>query len=420
MTTTPSPPPPSSPPPPPPPSATPTSTSIALPPVLQRVVFCCALFSLQCCVTVLGNISRDTLFLRSYHASSLSTLTLLLSVTTAYALTAATQQLAALAVSVSTAGAYYAATPAALGVGLFVLALCSLAAPAMLARATSVAIYMWLEIAAQLLASQFWDLCAKAFDVSESKKFFGFITFGTTFGTLLASLVVLPALQARDLPTEFNLFIAAALLVLIAAVLLVSADRLVPPPSSSTPTPISGSAKKDTATRDSTANLIADIQTRTYLKHICFFDMLATVIQLAGESCMSVLMMIVSLAWAMDAMAARKSYAAEFYASLKQGYLDLSSPLVDFTPDQLALIENEIREHFGERSGVDILLDTMSCEERHIELSCLALQYYLHVAEDHASCVTTSMAIRFRDSVLPHLVQNELARELLVEVYHSP
>ncbi|KAJ0400574.1 hypothetical protein P43SY_009492 [Pythium insidiosum] len=271
-----------------------------------RVVFCCALFSLQCCVTVLGNISRDTLFLRSYHASSLSTLTLLLSVTTAYALTAATQQLAALAVSVSTAGAYYAATPAALGAGLFALALCSLAAPATLARATSVAIYMWLEIAAQLLASQFWDLCAKAFDVSESKKFFG------------------------------------------------------------------------------------------------------------------VLMMIVSLAWAMDAMAARKSYAAEFYASLKQGYLDLSSPLVDFTPDQLALIENEIREHFGERSGVDILLDTMSCEERHIELSCLALQYYLHVAEDHASCVTTSMAIRFRDSVLPHLVHNELARELLVEVYHSP
>jgi hypothetical protein len=46
-------------------------------------------------------------------------------------------------------------------------------------------------------------------------------------------------------------------------------------------------------------------------------------------------MMTASVAWAIDAMAARKSYAAEFYASLKKGYLDLSSPLVDFTPDQV-------------------------------------------------------------------------------------
>jgi hypothetical protein len=42
-----------------------------------------------------------------------------------------------------------------------------------------------------------------------------------------------------------------------------------------------------------------------------------------------------SVAWFVDALAARKSYAAEFYASLRQGYLDLSSPLIDFTPDQV-------------------------------------------------------------------------------------
>jgi hypothetical protein len=46
-------------------------------------------------------------------------------------------------------------------------------------------------------------------------------------------------------------------------------------------------------------------------------------------------MIATSAAWFVDALAARKSYASEFYASLRQGYLDLSSPLVDFTPDQV-------------------------------------------------------------------------------------
>jgi len=49
----------------------------------------------------------------------------------------------------------------------------------------------------------------------------------------------------------------------------------------------------------------------------------------------SILMSAASVAWFVDALAARKSYAAEFYASLRQGYLDLSSPLIDFTPDQV-------------------------------------------------------------------------------------
>ncbi len=60
----------------------------------------------------------------------------------------------------------------------------------------------------------------------------------------------------------------------------------------------------------------------------------------------SFLMMGVSLAWAVDAMAARKSYAAEFYASLKKGYLDLSSSLVDFTPDQVMLLLGDYTSRF--------------------------------------------------------------------------
>lgn len=49
----------------------------------------------------------------------------------------------------------------------------------------------------------------------------------------------------------------------------------------------------------------------------------------------SAIMTAAAVAWFVDAFAARQSYAAEFYASLRQGYLDLTSPLVDFTPDQV-------------------------------------------------------------------------------------
>lgn len=61
------------------------------------------------------------------------------------------------------------------------------------------------------------------------------------------------------------------------------------------------------------------------------------VVQLIGSASMSVLMALAAIAWFVDALAARQSYAAEFYSSLRQGYLDLSSPIVDFTPDQVRL-----------------------------------------------------------------------------------
>jgi hypothetical protein len=142
--------------------------------VLRRVGFFCALFTAQCCVSVLGNISRDTIFLRSYRASSVAALTLGLSLTTAYALTWANQQLARLARRQARAGVVYALGPAVIGAGLAALAVASLALP-LLARGVAVAIYTWVEIAAQLMTQQFWDLCAKAFDVSQSKKFFGWV-----------------------------------------------------------------------------------------------------------------------------------------------------------------------------------------------------------------------------------------------------
>ncbi|KAG7394387.1 hypothetical protein PHYBOEH_005230 [Phytophthora boehmeriae] len=444
--------------------------------LLRRVGFFCALWTLQCCSSVLGAISRDAIFLRSYSASSVALLTLLLSLSTAYALTMATQILDRLAARPKIRpGVLYAVSPAILGSVLLLLTLLSLAAPA-LAPVVSVALYLWLEVSTQWLTQQFWDLCAKAFDVAQSKKFFGVITFGSTFGSLLASFVVLPVLQSRQLPTECNLLVSSGMLFFVAGVLLLSAEKNIA--SGQSGVKKTEKTKKSSGGTDasSSAVIISDIQARTYLKHICFFDMLATVMrvlvdnttltvvslqpeeevkaslsminglqsflmipmqllsgpffthfgvmygismlpvtiflfgastyvsnsaysliftralynavsqaifnparqllwlpfnenergrfqnfvcgpfrslsrifgavlsmiltasvvtQLIGTSSASMLMIATSVAWFVDALAARKSYASEFYASLRQGYLDLTSPLVDFTPDQV-------------------------------------------------------------------------------------
>lgn len=267
-------------------------------PVLARVAFFGALFALQCCVAVLGTISRDTIFLRSFGAGSVAALTLLLALTTALALTRATALLASLARRGASTGLLYALAPAALAAGTAALALASLLAPAA-ARLTSVALYVWLEISAQLLTQQFWDLCAKAFDVAQSKKFFGFITFGSTAGSLLASFVVLPTVQARALPTEFNLLAGAALQLLVAAVLFVSAETFAPtaaPVGTGTSGATTGGRGEKKAgggggnEASSTTAIVAEIQGRKYLKHICFFDMLATVVRvLVDNTTLSVL-----------------------------------------------------------------------------------------------------------------------------------
>ncbi|GMF58425.1 unnamed protein product [Phytophthora fragariaefolia] len=179
-----------------------------------------------------------------------------------------------------------------LGSGLLCLTVLSLAAPP-LARVTSVLLYLWVEVSTQWLTQQFWDLCAKAFDVAQSKKFFGVITFGSTCGSLLASFVVLPVLQARHLPTEANLLVAAGMLFFIAGVLLVTAGHF----ASAGPGQNPAGTKKDKARTgglpaDATSSdaIVGEIQARTYLKHICFFDMMATVMRvLVDNTTLSVL-----------------------------------------------------------------------------------------------------------------------------------
>ncbi|EEY56570.1 ATP-binding Cassette (ABC) superfamily [Phytophthora infestans T30-4] len=473
--------------------------------LLRRVGFFCALWTLQCCASVLGAISRDAIFLRYYAASSVAALTLTLSLSTAYALTLATQLVDKLAARAVRPGILYAISPLVLGCGLLVLTLLSLVAP-VLARATSVLLYLWLEVQTQWLTQQFWDLCAKGFDVAQSKKFFGMITFGSTFGSLSASFVVLPVVQSRQLPTEFNLLVSSGMLFFIAGVLFVSAEHFtsanIAPSGKKTKNQKPGDPRTDTS---SSTVIIRDIQARTYLKHICFFDMLATVmrvlvdnttlsvvslqpeeevkaslsminglqsflmipmqllsgpffthfgvmygiamlpvtiflfgastyistsaysliftralynavsqaifnparqllwlpfnesergrfqnfvcgpfrslsrifgavlsmfltaslvVQFIGASSSSIIMIATSVAWFVDALAARKSYASEFYASLRQGYLDLTSPLVDFTPDQIVLVKETLVN--GEQTQANFVLSSLSHE--HIGL----------------------------------------------------
>ncbi|KAG2809130.1 hypothetical protein PC116_g5194 [Phytophthora cactorum] len=430
--------------------------------LLRRVGFFCALWTLQCCAAVLGAISRDAIFLRYYAASSVAALTLALSLSTAYALTLATQLVDKLAARPS--------------------------------------LPFW------LVRHLFYS-----FDVAQSKKFFGVITFGSTFGSLLASFVVLPVIQSRQLPTEFNLLVSSGMLFFVAGVLLVSAEHF----TSSNLGQSAASGRKsrspdklkpgDPTDTLSSAVIIRDIQARTYLKHICFFDMMATVmrvlvdnttlsvvslqpeeevkaslsminglqsflmipmqllsgpffthfgvmygiamlpvtiflfgastyvstsaysliftralynavsqaifnparqllwlpfnesergrfqnfvcgpfrslsrifgavlsmvltaslvVQFIGASSSSVIMIATSAAWFVDALAARKSYASEFYASLRQGYLDLTSPLVDFTPDQIMLVKETLVN--GEQTQANFVLSSLSHE--HIGL----------------------------------------------------
>lgn len=81
-------------------------------------------------------------------------------------------------------------------------------------------------------------------------------------------------------------------------------------------------------------------------------------------------------------------------------------------------MEREVTEFFADKDGVDILLDVLSHPKPHAELAALALQYFLHIAADHAECLSEELKARFEAQVLPQLVANELTKELLVETLH--
>ncbi|KAI9921697.1 hypothetical protein PsorP6_001348 [Peronosclerospora sorghi] len=86
------------------------------------------------------------------------------------------------------------------------------------------------------------------------------------------------------------------------------------------------------------------------------------VVELVGASCSSVLMIATSILWLLDAMASRQSYASEFYASLRQGHLDLTSSILDFTPDQIQLVKETLVN--GEPNHAHFVLNSLS--HKHI------------------------------------------------------
>ncbi|KAI9912960.1 hypothetical protein PsorP6_005035 [Peronosclerospora sorghi] len=86
------------------------------------------------------------------------------------------------------------------------------------------------------------------------------------------------------------------------------------------------------------------------------------VVELVGASCSSVSMIATSILWLLDAMTARQSYASEFYASLRQGHLDLTSSILDFTPDQIQLVKETLVN--GEPNQTHFVLNSLS--HKHI------------------------------------------------------
>lgn len=81
------------------------------------------------------------------------------------------------------------------------------------------------------------------------------------------------------------------------------------------------------------------------------------------------------------------------------------------------MTENVV-EVFDGKDGVDILLDVMKHQETELELSALALHYFLHIAADHAEYLNDATKLMFEDEIIPSLLNHELTKELLVETYH--
>lgn len=82
-------------------------------------------------------------------------------------------------------------------------------------------------------------------------------------------------------------------------------------------------------------------------------------------------------------------------------------------------MEKDTAAFFGGRSGVDVLLDALKNQKPDVELSSLALQYFLHIAADHAEFLDGGMKTEFETLILPQLAKSELTKELLIETYHG-
>ncbi|TYZ59592.1 hypothetical protein PybrP1_002322, partial [[Pythium] brassicae (nom. inval.)] len=107
---------------------------------------------------------------------------------------------------------------------------------------------------------------------------------------------------------------------------------------------------------------------------------------------------------------------------LPSSYKTLVLPLLfpqSASTKSTAKMERDVAEFFAGKDGVDILLDVLSHPKPHAELAALALQYFLHIAADHAGCLSAELKVRCESRILPQLVANELTKELLVETFHS-
>ncbi|KAF0693787.1 Aste57867_15286 [Aphanomyces stellatus] len=444
--------------------------------VLVRVALFCGLFAVQC-VTVLGSVTRDTLFLRVYDSRYISHMVLIMSFATAYASTAISQ-LQQRGFQSTTIACTFPLVSAVVMVAFWVVLIHF---PSLL-YISSIGLYMWVEISVQLLAQQFWDICSSAFSISESKQYFGAITFGSTIGTLLASFGLIPIMRTYDVSTEGTVVVVAALQSII-GVAMFAISPLFQVATKAT-------SKAKPAMAGASTSVVSEIQRRSYLKHVCFFEFGATVVRVfvdystlailgqyneetvkyalgsingaqsflmmplqllsgplftyfgvmygiatlplaivlfgcatyasssyllliasrafynsvtyaifnparellwlplhatdrgkfksfvtgpfrslarvvgallsmvltsdtvtfyCGSTAVSATVIALGVTWFIDALAARQAYAAEFYASLKKGHMDVTSHWIDFTTDQIDLVQSTLRRSESNR-----------------------------------------------------------------------
>ncbi|RHY28354.1 hypothetical protein DYB32_006027, partial [Aphanomyces invadans] len=364
---------------------------------------------------------------------------------------------------------------------------------------TSILVYTWVEISGQLLAQQFWDICSAAFNVSESKQYFGAVTFGSTIGTLCASFGLIPLMRATEVSTEGTLVVVALLQATIGLSMVTITPLFQVTSKPSKPTYAHFSLFIDYSTlailgqypeatvKDALGSingvqsfLMMPLQVMagplftyfgvmygistlplavlvfgitTYLSRATYnsvsyaifnparellwlplhaqdrskfksfvtgpfrslarivgalFSMTLTsdfvtkycsgssavrcVIRIAfhldGVHVFSVAVIVLGIVWFGDALAARQAYAAEFYASLKKGHMDVTSHLIDFTTDQ------DLRKVFYRP---DMTLPTK------LKLLQLHVAYTKEKHHDESACIfhVDDLLALYHDTTLP-------------------
>ena len=238
--------------------------------MIREVAIHCVLYCIECSCVVLSMVTRDALFLRSWDCYYIPLLTLLLSVVPAISSIMQQRIVERLGHRSYLFRIIFPSVS-----GLVVAAFWILREAKKSEAALSLMFYVWAEVYVQLLIPQFWDHCSQTYDVRQSKKYFGFITYGSTLGTLSTGAFLIPYLQKLNFPTIGNLLIVAGELQAIAIVFYT--ERSVSPQQSASKLVSNSTANADRG--EIPSSVWKEIWLNQYLQHICLFEVIASVVR---------------------------------------------------------------------------------------------------------------------------------------------